>query len=300
MSTAMRAMLLLVAISFIFPSSAQTQLFSDPSNTRCRGCQPSQPCCPLVHKYGHPQPAFQQHRISNPVFNAPSSPAINTHFRQQKIVTYHDVPSVEYRRKIQIDIVPATMFRDVLVDQGSYQTVWVPKLVTQRTKQTVYQQRLSYRTVPYQVNRRIPQLSTRLVQQPALPYIPRTDYAHTRPTAPLTIRPLPNYTPTATTTMPSLIVPSLRTAQKSSKSKIVPIPDPKFMEPPLADHYDERTTVKAQDNAAHFDSHIRNDLITDPFENSIPPKPVSGRNSQFVPAPSAAIVWQTRRQLLRK
>ena len=44
--------------------------------------------------------------------------------------------------------VPVTTYRTVTVDQGSYQRVWVPRLVTQRVPQTTYQNRTVWMNQP--------------------------------------------------------------------------------------------------------------------------------------------------------
>ena len=271
------------------PPQPSAQNYAPPPPPPQRAVQYHRPSPPVVQQYRRPQP----------VIAAPATPAISTQYRQQQIVTYRDVPTVEYRREAQIATVPVTAFRDVLVDQGSYQTVWVPKLVTQRTAQTVYQQRLSYRTVPYQVNRRIPQVSTRLVPQQTLRYVPQTAWAVSGPIGPLTISTVPIYAP-GTATLPPLAVTSVRTAQKSSKSKVGPVPDPKFMEPPLADDYDEWSTVRARKSSTQADERMTVHRIARPSERPTPARSASGTNSLFVPAPSAATVWQTRRWPVRR
>jgi hypothetical protein len=65
-------------------------------------------------------------------------------------------------------MVPVQTCRQVTVDEGCFQQVWVPKLVSKNIPQTVYQQQVSYRSVPYQVMQRVPVMETRMVPQQRL------------------------------------------------------------------------------------------------------------------------------------
>jgi hypothetical protein len=95
----------------------------------CRVCCQPRCCCPTV---AVPQTVFQQ----------------------------RDVVATEYRSEPVIETVPSTIYENVMVDEGSYQTVWVPRVTAKTVAKTVYQTRTSYRSVPYQVTRRVSEYST--------------------------------------------------------------------------------------------------------------------------------------------
>lgn len=73
---------------------------------------------------------------------------------QQPVLQQRDVVTTEYRNEPIVQTVPSTIYENVMVDEGSYQTVWVPRMTTRSVARTVYQTRTSYRSVPYQVTRR--------------------------------------------------------------------------------------------------------------------------------------------------
>lgn len=92
-------------------------------------------------------------------------PTLQTSFRQENVLTYQDVTRVGVRQETHVESVPITQFDQVTVDEGSYQTVWVPRPVTRTVARTTLQPRLAQRTVPYVYTERVPQLATRLVPQ---------------------------------------------------------------------------------------------------------------------------------------
>ncbi|WP_437200770.1 hypothetical protein [Planctomicrobium sp. SH664] len=78
----------------------------------------------------------------------------------------------QIRREAQVVSVPVTTYRSVTVDEGSYQQVWVPKLVTKSVPQTTIQQHVQYRDVPYQTVQEPPQYQTSLTPIPETASIP--------------------------------------------------------------------------------------------------------------------------------
>ncbi len=78
--------------------------------------------------------------------------------RQQ--ISYRDEIQTQYRTEQVLQQVPVNRVRNVTVDAGGYQTVWVPRLVTQQVSETVYEPRIGMRTVPVQTVRRVPQVTT--------------------------------------------------------------------------------------------------------------------------------------------
>lgn len=112
-------------------------------------------------------------------------PVINTHFAPQQATTMRNEVVTEYRQVAYTQNVPVTTYRDVVVDEGSYQTVYVPRPVTKRIPQITYQQQIAYRTVPVQVTRQVPQVVTQWAPQSAVPYQP------TSPVATNVVSPMP-------------------------------------------------------------------------------------------------------------
>ena len=105
-----------------------------------------------------------------------SSPAMiapQTMMRPQQITTYVDVPKTVMRQEAVQVQVPTTTYRQVAVDEGGYQQVWVPKMVTKNVAQTVMQTQVQYRQFPQTVMERVPQITTHMVpEQIARQYSP--------------------------------------------------------------------------------------------------------------------------------
>lgn len=111
--------------------------------------------------------------------------------------------AIQYQRQAQLEQVPVTSYRNVTVDRGSYQMVWVPKPVSQQVAQTTMQSRVSYRTVAVPVAQ----------QSSSVAYVPTRSYAMA--TAPVYATQSPSMvfaqsTPTYST--PTYSTPSYSTA----------------------------------------------------------------------------------------
>lgn len=196
-------------------------------------------------------------------------PVVETQMVPQQVTTFRNEVVTQYRTEAITQTVPVTTFRDVVVDEGSYQTVYVPKQVTKRIPQVSYQQQIGYRSVPYQVTRQVPQVSTQMVAQPVV----RTQaYAFPTPVAPvvacgpcggLAYAPTPIYqsVPTmsqsalgrpAIASNPVTMLPLTSTPAVSqlaeAKSHPVPVPDPKFLDSPGAATRDSWTTVGSRND----------------------------------------------------
>lgn len=113
-----------------------------------------------------PQPVVQTHTRLQPV--------TETQYRQEQYTVYRDVPRIDYRVEQQAVTVPVTSYRQVTVDEGNYQQVWVPKLVSKAIPETVYQQQTVCKTVPVQTTQRIAETATRTVPYQSVKYIPQT------------------------------------------------------------------------------------------------------------------------------
>ena len=113
-----------------------------------------------------PQPIVQMHTQMRPV--------METQYRQEQYTVYRDVPRTDYRVEQQAITVPVTSYRQVTVDEGNYQQVWVPKMVSKMVPQTAYQQQMVCKTVPVQTTQRVAEVATRTVPVQSVRYVPQT------------------------------------------------------------------------------------------------------------------------------
>ncbi len=216
-----------------------------------------------------------------PLTTTQVQPVISTQYRQQQQITYRDVAQTEYRQEAYYKSVPVTTYENVTVDEGSYQRVWVPKLVNKTVAKQGYQSQLSYRSVPYQVTRRIPEVTTQLVPEQRISY--QSSYT-TSYTPPLYTTYNANLLPPLTTPIvaapPATPIASSPVPRRSlSSSSLGPVPDPEFDEAGRALPVPRRAATSSR-----YDDY----------------RPARRRSSaqtakKFVPAPSAAAVWQTPR-----
>lgn len=161
---------------------------------------------------------------------------------------------------------------NVTVDEGSYQTIWVPKLTTRAVARTVYQTRTAYRSVPYQVTRRVTECNTSGTTDQAGRYAPPSGAAigySVPPGYAVTNRPPLNSGGALSGSYPTLALPrSTQATVAGSAAGSVPsgrVPDARFAEAPV-------TPITPRGASANR---------------------VADRNSLFVPAPSAAQVWRS-------
>ncbi len=115
-------------------------------------------------------------------------PVVETEMVPQQVMTYRNEVVTQYRQEAVTQNVPVTTYRDVVVDEGSYQTVYVPKQVTKRIPEVTYQQQIAYRSVPFQTSRQVPQVSTQMVSRQIVRQQP---YSYqTTQVAPITVAPI--------------------------------------------------------------------------------------------------------------
>ncbi len=199
-------------------------------------------------------------------------PVVETQMVPQQVATFRNEVVTQYRTEAISQTVPITTYRDVVVDEGSYQTVYVPKQVTKRIPQVSYQQQIGYRSVPYQVTRQVPQVVTQMVAQPvvrtqayAVPTVVSPVVA-CNPCGGVAYVPTPIYQPAPALSQSTIGRPvvaanpvtmlPLTSASNSadsqvadSKSYAVPVPDPKFLESPgAAASRDSWTKVGSRSN----------------------------------------------------
>jgi hypothetical protein len=230
-------------------------------------------------------------------------------------VTYRDVTRTEYRTEAQTQTVPVTTYQTVTVDEGSWQQVWVPRMVQKQVPQVSYQQQVSYRQVPYQVTQRVPEVS----YQTQTTMVPRTTsvaqstcnvcgpaglaaapvYSSpmaTVPPPPMATAPLPPIVGSQHAAQhPVILGPELQPLSSlsgagnypttASTGSLAPVPDPKYLDTPGASSYD----------TANSDAWtpVRTAEAPVPAYDSPAPR-TSSASGLFVPAPAAANVWRTR------
>ena len=222
-------------------------------------------------------------------------------------VSYRDVTHTQYRMQAETKTVPVTTYQTVTVDEGTWQKVWVPRIVQKQVPQVSYQQQVSYRQVPYQVTQRVPQVSyqTQTTMVPRVSHVPRsscnvcgTGGLATAPTyttppiaMPQTVVPPPPQTAGQPVILgpelqplTSMTSPSLRSATAATSGNLAPVPDPKYLDTPTAAATDQWTPVRT----------ATAEPLT-PVPAAEPPAPrTSSASGLFVPAPAAANVWRTR------
>lgn len=132
-------------------------------------------------------------------------PVIETRMRPQQVTTYTNVPKTIMRQEAVQVQVPTTTYQPVTVDEGGYQQVWVPRMVTKNVPQTIMQTQLQYRQVPQTVMERVPQVVTQMVPEQFVRHVPTTmpgssiiqGYALGTPSYPIvtptTVTPAPEY-----------------------------------------------------------------------------------------------------------
>lgn len=109
-----------------------------------------------------------------PTIQTTLRPIVDTHWRPQQYTACQSVTRTLIRRHAETVTVPVTVNRQVTVDEGCYQLVWVPKPVTRNVPETRYQQQVCYRDVPYQVTEQVPTLQTRMVPYHSVRYVRET------------------------------------------------------------------------------------------------------------------------------
>lgn len=109
-----------------------------------------------------------------PICQTQLQPIVQTQLQPQQVVSYRDVAITQYRQEQVAVQVPVTTVQQVTRDEGSYQMVWVPRMVTHQVPQTTYQTQIGYRTVPYQATQRVAQVETRYIPQQTVQYVPQT------------------------------------------------------------------------------------------------------------------------------
>jgi len=139
-----------------------------------------------------------------PVIPQPVVPT--TTYVPQPVVTYRDIPQIQYQRQAYIEQVPVMAYQPVI------ETVLVPQQVTRMVPTTAYQAQTRYRDVAVQTTQRVYQTQTQYVPQQSLTYVPTIGAAY----API----VPAATAAAPVAIPSVATP--RTASAESDWSTIP------------------------------------------------------------------------------
>jgi hypothetical protein len=140
-----RGVVAIAAVLIVAPIFSVANVF-DSCCVKCRKVRP-RCCCPTYC----PAPAAVPQVTMQP------------QYRPQTVVSHRQVTETQYRTEAFTEQVPVTTVENVTVDEGGYQQVWVPKVVTKQVARTVVQNRVGSRTVPVQVTRTIPEYRTTMV-----------------------------------------------------------------------------------------------------------------------------------------
>lgn len=229
-------------------------------------------------------------------------------------VSYRDVTRTEYRTQAETQTVPVTTYQTVSVDEGSWQQVWVPRIVQKQVPQVTYQQQVSYRQVPYQVTQRVPQVSyqTQTTMVPRVGQVAQST-CNVCGTHGMAAAPIYSAPPMATAPPPPIAVPQHATQQPvmlgtelqplsslsgtrsypttaSTAGSLAPVPDPKYLDTPQA----ASSNTASADTWAPIRTAAAPSELT-PVPAYEPPAPrTSAASGLFVPAPASADIWRTR------
>lgn len=305
--------LLLAGFAASAPQASQAQLFTRPFHNCCETCELPQAQCSCAQTQTHMQ------------MQTRTRPVVQTQLRAQQVTTYRDVTETHVRNESVVENIPSTTYRNVTVDEGGYQMVWVPKPVTKQVAQTVVQQQVKTRSVPYQVTRRVPQVSTQMIPVQTVQHIteqvpvamqmttmavpaPMTfstaaasscnvcDHGSTAMHMPMLSQQF-GYAPQVSYA-PSYVYGAPLTASIPTMPAItVPVPQTALAPTPITA---ERPIEQWQTIPARGASSSRSQNYDSPSSRPVPTpaddvNAIPRRTSMFSPAPSAAVVWNSRR-----
>lgn len=215
-------------------------------------------------------------------------PVVQTQLCPQPVVSYRDVTETRVRQEQYVESVPVTTCRNVTVDEGSYQTVWVPKPVTKQVAQTVMTQQVKTRSVPYQVTRRVPTVSTAMVPVQSTAWV-------TQPVDPCppgtVLAPAPQLgaiynSPLSTVSLPMMPAMTVPTPQSASLST-------DFATPAAPASGSWQTIAPRNGGEQPYEPSVGKPVPRPDDAASVPRK-----TSMTVPTPSAAMVWSSRQSSL--
>lgn len=323
MPVAQRCLLALVLLGTCFTGDSWAQDYRSVVKTRTR----------IVNRGGHchrcqresAQCNCAQPMLSAPVITQPAAPIIEsapvmvpqttmqpvyeTKYRPQQVVTNRTVVETQYRTEAYTETVPVQTMKQITVDEGNWQQVWVPKPVCKQIAETTYQQRTACRTVPQQVCKVVPEVSTTMVPYQSVRYVARQTCvpacvtpacSTTGLTSSLSSYPFPaattafNIQPTGMTSPYAYQTPSpFSTAAIPSAAAYDtapthnPVPDARFLDVP--------NSPATNSSSSDFDTTpaqaIPRKSQPTSYADDIAPR-VSSASGRFTGVPSAAAVWR--------
>ena len=245
-----RGIVALAAVLVVAPVVSMAGRF-DPCCVRCKKVR-VRCCCPTFCPAPMPVMAPQV--------------TVQPQYRPQTTVTHRQVTETQYRTEMVTEQVPVTTYENVTVDEGGYQQVWVPKVVTKQVARTTVQNRMSTRTVPVQVTRTVPEYTTT--------YVPVGTTITTAPAGTFITggpQPTPVATPVSATpvSQPGLVEP-VPTTQPAPNSRLVPMPTDAGQATPIVPRSGSSTN------------------------GIVPNQSRSAKSGLFQAPPSAAMVWRSQ------
>ena len=236
-------------------------------------------------------------------------PVVTTQLRPQSVTTFRDVTETQMQQKQVVENVPVTTTKNVTVDEGGFQMVWVPKPVTKQVAETTLQQQVKTVSVPVQVTRRVPQMATQMVPVQSVQYVtehvPVQAMAIARPAcstcgnsqafgmplfAPqIGYAPAYQAVPYATAVIPQTPVSTIPAQQTASIS--VPAYQPTA---PV-----QQETVPARSTPEPYETVPPRGGVPIPKDEAASTPAPARKTSMFNGVPSAAAVWQSRSTVTR-
>lgn len=293
MAVAQRCLLLLVVIGSCYQGHGWAQDCGPDCHSRIRSrvkiVNRCHRCRREVASCGCPTPMFTQPIIPEVPMMVPQTtmhPVYETKYCPKQIVTNRVVTETAYRAEAYTETVPVQTTENYTVDEGHWQQVWVAKPVTKQVCKTVYQQRAACRTVPYQVNKVIPEVTTTMVPYQSVRYVARQTC-------------VPACVPGVGTTMN---MPSLSSYPLPSQSLSTAYVPPAYDSSPISNPAPEARYLDTPSSAPTYNSSQNSQQYTPTHaiprrasqptsyaDNLAPRVSAAGR---FSPAPSAAAVWR--------
>ena len=274
----LRGSLLVLTLTALAPNPAEAQLFRRLFDDSCLKCR--QPLCSCTCTC--------------------LEPVVETCLKPEQCVNYRNVQCTGTRQEAYCETVPVQKYENVCVDEGCWKMVWCPKPVMKTVCKTEYEQRTACRNVPYTYNVCVPEVTTRIVPEQRVRYVPRTV------NMPVCPQPCPQPCPTcqpAPCVTP--VVPQTTMMPPSCAAPGVGMPGGHQMMPPMQmpafpQHNSAAAapapagSPAAQWNGAQARRQVPAQQSAYPTQQGSPLSLQPGSAAGAAQPPSAATVWQTR------
>ena len=237
-------------------------------------------------------------------------PVVTTQLRPQAVTTFRDVTETQVQQQQIVENVPVTTCKNVTVDEGGYQMVWVPKPVTKQVAETTVRQQVKTVAVPVQVTRRVPQTVTQMVPVQSVQFVseevpvqamavaaPGCNTCNSRRAfGPARMAPQLGYFPPVYQTVPyGTAVVSPYTTATISTVPVVVAPLPQTAYNPAAVYPTATNPDPAHSSNDSYETVPARSVPVPKEEAAVPAR----KTSMFSGVPSAATVWQTRNTVTR-